>query len=250
MPLPEHLEELTLSSFSTPYKLFDDKVKYCGHDVRGAHIPTFRFFAGGFAKDHKNCYSSGSKLKNANPATFLALNFTYATDGNRVWTMGGEIKDVDAATFEVCDDGAYTIRGDCIVPFGYGKDKQRVFYYDFDGKPNCVRKAITATFISLNDGYFGKDQFCVFCGYAALPKVKVEHWKKIGGYYSKDNSRVYYFNRLIAGADYDTFAVVPTGKDHYQMARDKNSYYANDRIVSEFEFNEELSRCFKAPSKQ
>lgn len=208
----------------------------CGGDeMRGADLETFWFYLGGFAKDHKHCYCYNSRLAGGNGATFRALNYTFYTDGVSVWTMGGKLKDVDAETFLVCDDGAHALCRDTLVPYGYGKDKNRVYYYDYDGKPNWVRKASPATFVSLNDGYFGKDDSFVFCGAATIPKAKVAHWHLIGGLYSKDNTRVFYYNRQICDADYDTFGFVQNCKD-LQLAKDKNRYYWNDFVISEDEF--------------
>lgn len=117
----------------------------------------------------------------------------------------------------------------------------RVYYYDYDGKPNWVRKATSESFVSLNDGHFGKDDNFVFCGAATIPKAKVEHWQKLDGYYSRDDQRLFYYNRHIRAADYDSFEVVPTGIDYLQLAKDKNNFYWNDRIVTVDEFQKVLA---------
>src|SRR5207244_1796457 len=96
-------------------------------------------------------------------------------------------------------------------------------------KPNWVRKASPSTFISLNDGFYGKDENFVFFGTACLPKAMVEHWTKIGGFYSKDDKRVFYMNFEIKGADYDSFEVVYTV--HTQLAKDKDRCYWGDEVV-------------------
>ena len=241
MPIPEHVEEFGPASYfneGVPWTLYwvrDENILYRNYPIRGAHIPTFRFYMGSFAKDRKNCYCTSSRLVGADPANFRALNYTYVTDGVHVWTMGGQIKDVDAATFVVCDDGVKQLHSG-YVPYGFGKDKNRVYYYDFDGKPNWVRKANPATFVSLNDGYIGKDDSFVFCGTAVIPKANVRSWTKIGGNYSKDDSRIFYHNRGVPGADYETFVFVPSGKDYVQLARDKQNFYCNDKPIDEQEF--------------
>jgi hypothetical protein len=207
--------------------------------VRGARAASFRFYLGGFAKDENNCYCYGRRLVGAEPKTFRALNFSYFTDGRFVWTIGGELPDADAETFVVCDSGSYSVPGTTTrIPCGYGKDTQRVYYYDFDGKPNWVRKATAKTFISLCDGDFGKDENFVFCGHATIPKAKVTHWRKIGGNfsnYSKDDSRVFYFNRLVERADFESFRVIPSrpARVPLNFARDKNHFYWNDKIIDE-----------------
>ncbi|HEX20034.1 MAG TPA: hypothetical protein ENG78_04345 [Acidiferrobacteraceae bacterium] len=67
-------------------------------------------------------------------------------------------------------------------------------YYDYDDKPNWVRKASPDSFTSLNDGHFGNDDNIVFCGAATIPKANIKHGHKIGGFYSKDDQRMFYYN--------------------------------------------------------
>jgi len=240
MPLADDIREFTPGNFfregnpTTLYWIRGDTVLYRSQPLKRVDISSFRFYLGSFAKDCRHCYCGWSRLAGGNGPTFRALNFTYATDGQLVWTIGGRIKDVDASSFEVCDDGFVTlIRGER-APYGYGKDRIRVFYYDFDGKPNWVRKANPQSFVSLNDGQFGIDEKFVFCGAAVIPKANVQHWKKIGGYYSKDDKRVFYWNRQIREADYESFVPVPS--DFLQIARDNRNCYWNDEIVSPKEF--------------
>ena len=229
------------SDETTQYWSRGNKILYRHYPLHGAHVPSFRFYLGSFAKDHKNCYCTSSRFNGGNGATFRALNFCYATDGQFVWTMGGKIKDADAESFVVCDDGVHYLTGGGRVPYGFGKDKVRVYYYDYDGKPNWVRKATAESFHSLNDGHFGKDDIFVFCGAATIPKARVEQWQKMGGYYSKDDRRIFYYNREIRVADHNTFEVVPSGRDHLQLAKDKSNFYWNDDVVDVAKFNEMLA---------
>lgn len=240
MPIAEHIQEFSPdwirreNDRTSLYWIRDGKICYCNSQVRGADVETFRFYLGGFAKDSKNCYVASSRLKGANPATFRALNLCYATNGQNVWTIGGSLKDVNAAQFAVCDDGV-RMSGTHEIPTGFGKDDKRVYYYDYDGKPNWVKKADAATFVSLNDGDFAKDVNCVFCGQASLPKANVETWAKLGGLYSADSKRIFYCNREIKEADLATFQVV---QPRMQLARDKNNLYWTDRIVDAATFSE------------
>ena len=247
MAIPDHIREFPPARAfreddrTTLYWIRGETILYRFYPLKGADIDSFSFYLGSFAKDRKHCYCTSTRLAGGNGATFRALNYTYATDGISVWTMGGKIKEADAESFVVCDDGVHNVGSGSPVPYGFGKDKNRVYYYDFDGKPNWVRKASPASFVSLNDGHYGKDDSFVFCGAATLPKAEVEHWRKIGGYYSKDAARVYYFNRLIRDADYDTFEVVDTG-GFLQMAKDKNRFYDTDRVVSEADFLDQIEK--------
>ena len=217
------------------------------YEIKGADIESFEQFSGCWAKDKTHCYSGDTKLQKADSETFEVLNFTYAKDKFNVWTMGGRIAEADAETFKVCDSGRSSLGPrfewspekqktwyEHFVPYGYGKDKNNVYYYDFNGKPNIVKKALTSSFQSLGDGYFGFDEKSVFCKLSVIPKANPATWKKLREdyYYSKDQNRIYYFNRLIKEADAETFEVVvvpvATGKP-FQYARDKNNGYNNDR---------------------
>lgn len=243
MPLPEDLEELTPGDAYRPhdrraqYWIRGRKVMYGEEDeVRGADPDTFRFYRSGFAKDHKHCYSVGGQLRGGNGATFRALNNCYFTDGRLVWALGGVVKDADAESFEVCDDGVYDMGSGARLPYGYGKDRSRVYYYDFDGTPNWVRKATPATFQSFNDGHYARDHQFVFCSGSTLPGAKPDAWQQLENFYSKDDRRIYYFNRHIKAADYATFEVVPNGLNGGAFARDKNNCYFTDEIVSAEDF--------------
>ena len=108
---------------------------YGEDEVRLADPDSFRFYLGSFAKDLMRCYCVGKQLRGGNGASFRALNYCYATDGRWVWTLGGLVKDADTQSFQVCDDGVYSLGGEARAPYGYGKDRSRVYYYDFDGAP-------------------------------------------------------------------------------------------------------------------
>ena len=248
MPLPDDIREFTPGTrysrvrAEAKYWVRDGIVLYGDRRITGAHLATFRFYLGGFAKDHEHCYSGGRRLRGGNGATFRALNYCYATDGESVWTLAGKVKDADAGSFEVCDDGYLRLTiNELRVPYGFGKDKDRVYNYDFDGTPVWVRRADAGTFVSLNDGHFGKDGGSVFFGAAALPNAKVAPWEKLGGFYSRDDQRVYYTNRRIRDADHDTFEHVPANADYLQLAKDRNHFYWNDRIVEAEEFETMLA---------
>ena len=221
------------------------------YEIKGANIESFEQFSGSWAKDKKHCYLTSTSLQGADPETFEVLNFAYAKDKSNVWTMGGRIPEADSDTFEVCDSGKKSLGRnfdkkqkiwyELFVPYGFGKDKNNVYYYDYQGKTKIVKKGIPSSFQSLGDGKFSYDEKSVFCGHSVIPKANPATWKKLHNdyYYSKDQNRIYYFNRLIKEADAETFEVVvlpvATGLP-YQYARDKNFGYWNDHAHSLEEF--------------
>ncbi|WP_176693284.1 DKNYY domain-containing protein [Arenimonas terrae] len=195
--------------------------------VAGADADSFVFYLGAFARDRRRCYFLESRLNGADPERFHALNYTWFKDANAVWCIGGKVKDAHAASFEACDDGVDDLDGTWI-PHSYGRDEARVFHYDFSGKANWVRKAESASFRSLGDGYFGVDARTVFCGHASIAKADVASWRKLGGFYSRDDRRIFYFNREITVADPHSFRVVPAADGRTQLARDDRHRYVND----------------------
>ncbi len=245
------------------YRTDGKTVYYRMYEIKGADIETFEQFPGDWAKDKAHCYCGGTRLQKADPISFEVLNYTYAKDKSNVWTMGGRIPGADSETFEVCDSGKKSLGPtfdwspgkqkiwyELFVPYGFAKDKNNVYYYNYQGKTNIVKKAVPFSFQSLGDGYFGYDEKSVFCGRAILPKANPATWKKLheNYYYSKDGNRVYYLNRLIKDVDAETFEVVEipvvTGEP-YQYAKDKNSGYWNDNTKSHAELEEIVRAGFE-----
>ena len=144
------------------------KVYFNTFEIKGLDIETFVQYPGSWGKDKNHCYCTNTKLQNADVGSFKVLNFTYVKDNSNVWTLGGEIKDVNAKTFEVCDNGKHSLGKnydkkngtwyELFVPYGFGKDTNNVYYYDYRGKPNIVKNASPKTFVSLDDSYFGYDE--------------------------------------------------------------------------------------------
>jgi hypothetical protein len=241
---------------NTRYWTDGKKVFYKSSEIKGADIESFIHFPGyvGYAKDKNTVYRDSKRFKEADKDTFEVLNFNYAKDKSNVWTLIGKIENVDAGTFEVCDSGKYSLGHhvkngkwyELFVSYGFGKDKNNVYYYDTLGKPKILKNAIPESFVSLDDGYFGYDENTVFCKYNKLNKANPKTWKlyKVGYFYSKDKY-IYYFNRIIKDADVETFEIienVPSSDLVFQYAKDKNNYYNNDDIITREEFEKELEK--------
>lgn len=238
MPLPDHIQEFAPARAfreddpTTNYWIRNGRILFRGYEIKGADVETFWFYLGNFAKDHKHCYCTSTRLVGGSGATFRALNYAYATDGTWVWTMGGKIADADAASFDVCDDGVCRLESGSMIPSGFAKDKDRIYHENFHGKAMWVRKASPASFVSLNDGIYGKDERFVFYGAVTLPKANVAQWCLLGNNYSRDNARVYYCNDPIPEADAGTFELIDNARN-YALAKDRYRYYKNGRVASE-----------------
>ena len=76
-----------------------------------------------------------------------------------------------------------------------------------------------------------------------LSKADLLSWELLSHWYSRDARRVYYLNREIKGADWDSFTVctpldAPPLADH--LARDKEHFYQNDEMIEEPLWRERL----------
>ena len=226
---------------ATQYWIRDGRICYRDYPVRGADVGSFRFFLGGFGKDGKYGYRASSRINGSDGPGFRALNLAYATDGAGVWTMDGAIKDVDAGTFVVCDNGYRTLGGKRRSPSGFGKDKSRVYHYDHQGKPRWVRKADPDSFVSLNDGIYGRDDSRVFCRATVVQGADVETWERLESDYSRDHRHVYYDGRRLSGSDAGSFKVVCDDLRGLRLAKDRQQYYWTGRIVDEATFRKMLT---------
>jgi hypothetical protein len=226
------------------YNLIDGKIRYRNlPPIRGADPDTFRFYLGGFGKDAKACYLQNRTISGAIPQAFRALNYCYASDGERVWCIGGELKGCDAATFEALDNGDLDLGPIHGVrrraPYGYGKDAKQVWYYDFDGKPNVVKKADAATFHVVTE-HFAIDAKAVYFGASTIPKADPKTWTHLGLKYSKDSKRIYFTKRVVEGADLNTFEVAMNPV--WPLARDAARFYNADEVIAQEQFETELRK--------
>ena len=224
-----------------------EKSYYATH-LKGANPKTF-LYEGFWGKDDKKCFCGESWLKNADVETFKAVNYTYAIDKNHVYTIVGKVKDADVETFEVLDNGKsflwYSSTGIPIyIPNGYAKDKNHVYYDNYEGKTKIIKNAHLETFKSLGDTYFASDKNHIYGNGKVLKKANVNSWKKLTelpmSLYSKDDTRVFYGFWEI-DVDYETFEVLLPIKAKsiaYQLAKDKNNFYHNGEIISVEEFAE------------
>ena len=226
-------------------------VFWLGFKIQKADIETFEHYYGHWGKDKNNCYNGSIVLKNANTKSFNALNYVYAKDNINVWSYGPyHIKNADAQSFEICDTAQINLGKmieddkilDAIMHYGYGKDKNNVYYYENGQAPKIVKCASPKTFVSLDDGYFGIDEANVYCKKYKLQKASPKTWKKIKeGYYYSIDKKIYYLNEIVKNADLETFEVIEMEWNYIlptQLAKDKNHYYFNERIITKEEKEE------------
>lgn len=223
------------------------KVYFGKTSLRGANPKTF-LYDGIFGKDEKKCFCGESWIKDADTKTFKVLNYTYAIDKNFVHTITGKVKDADITSFKILDDGKFLLWFNRVgIPeytfYGYAKDKNNVYYHNYEGKPKIIRKAAVDSFSSFNDGYFARDKNNIYGNGKIIKKADIKNWQKISNLanslYSKDNKRIFYGFWEIQ-VDYETFKLeIPKNAKYCnrQIASDKNSFYENGEIITRERFD-------------
>jgi hypothetical protein len=212
------------------YYFLNDHVCWRGRKIVGADASSFVYFEGSFAKDTNRVYRQDKRIA-ADPASFWALNFCWFADKDSVWALGGQLTIADPSSFEVCDDGYKFTLGCPGVPKGYARDASGVYYYGFEGQPGLVKKADPATFKSMNNSLHGSDISHVYYKKAVLKTADPASWEMIGGYYARDHERIFYDNREIPEADYESFRVTEVPYNLRQLARDRNGWFENESRV-------------------
>ncbi len=220
-----------LTDFNGVYILEQDNLG--GNPVRitllhGVSPVTFRVLSAGYAVDNTAVYYRGNKIINADVATFHTLgdgvSEGYAKDNTTLYFEGVPIKPhfpVDVATFEVLSQ--YFARDKNHVIFNIGASNQ------VGGIFGIIMEADPATFSVPLDGegsttgsLYGIDVSHVYYYDKVVPGADPKTFHLNGGYYGKDATSVYYNGRVVVLADPLTFFV---HQNNSSRAQDKNYIY-------------------------
>jgi hypothetical protein len=241
------INDFDLFNPETDFWTDGNKVYHQKSVLRGANFKTLQY-DGIFAKDDKKCFCGESWLKDADTKTFRILNYTYAIDKNNVHTITGKVKNADIESFEVLDDGKYLLWHNKVgIPeytfYGYAKDKNHIYYHNYEGKLKIIKNADLKTFKSFNDGYFAKDKNHIYGNGKIIKKADPKSWKKlteVNSLYSKDSKRFFYGFWELIQIDNESFEVIiPREVKHlkHQIAKDNNNYFENGEIITIERFN-------------
>lgn len=208
------------------YKKDNDYVYYGTDTVVGADPKTFEIINGEFAKDKTHVYSKGKVLEDSDSNTFVIdpiphdksnVYLLLTCEDNQWAQCYRKVSGADSTTFKV-------------IGYGFGKDKSHIFYYT-----KMVAEADTATF-AIHDGgkygyTYGYDKNYIFVsGYdrVGVIREKCSNLDRIGGYYLKCDTKVYYVDKLLVGADVNT--MIPVGVTA-NYAKDSKTVYFDGEIV-------------------
>jgi len=159
------------------------------------------------------------------------LNGVYAKDANQCYYLGRIIKEADAASFQALDDGNCVREyrngfGDLVSAYnsceGFAGDDKNVFHHIRTiGKPCVLKKADRHSFQVLGCS-FGHDQQNVFFEKTRLKGADASSFEVVPPLWGKDRKRVFYGSTPVPGADPHSFTVL-SSQDY--LAKDATHYF-------------------------
>ncbi len=188
------------------YVTLDESQGRRENPIAGADAATFeRIERSDFARDRSRVYYQGRVLEGADAATFEHLKGNYWKDRNRVYYFSRPLAGADPGSYRL-------LRAD------WGRDNRNVFV-----GADAVDPKDIGTFEVVNDNW-ARDSLWYYPAqygrYAPIETLDRATFKILDGVWAKDCCRVYYFNRVVEGADPATFEVINDVR-----GRDKDYYY-------------------------
>ena len=236
----EYFKENGEVYYEMPYYEIKSKVK----DVDIESFETLRDDKGligdYYAKDNKNVYLYGKKLKDVLPEGFETVKENYVKDSKNVYKIEAEITDsipissdnkintkkisldgLDVRTFRALENSKD------VTSIDYFVDKNNI-YYAYENLEK-IQGADKNSFEVLGN-YIAKDKNNVYYNGKKMENVDSKSFKNFGDFIGKDKNRVFYItgNEDIKDADAESFEIM--GDTYY--FRDKNNIfvikYSND----------------------
>lgn len=161
-----------------------------GGIINGADGSSFRTLKQGYAADNRHVYLAGNRVENADPGTFKVHTNYFAEDTNDFFWMGKALNVRDKKSFQLLGnaDSWETL---------WAKDKY--------------------------NGYYLSGNSIAGIDYETFHPVDAQRPKQSGSY-AADKSRVYFMEKVIPGADPETFEEI----DFY-VGQDKHRAYKQEK---------------------
>lgn len=167
------------------------------------------------AKDAKHVFLQGRVIPGADPATFEIFEGRFTRDAKNVYA-GHEVYCDDPANFEV-------------VSINFVKNSHSVYGSDKQGRTTVVSKDV-ANFRLISDvdhHSFCMDSTRVFVNGNVLPGAEPGSFRVLGGAYSRDATKSYYFNELMPpGTDVESLKPLAGG-----YAKDRGRAYYLGKVL-------------------
>lgn len=189
--------------------------------IEDAQPASFVSLEYGYAKDNKNAYFEGITFKVKDVASLKSINRYFAKDDVHAYLNQKAIDGSDGKSFEVTDDS-------------YAKDAGHIYFYGYPGDKNhnvVVIPCNRETF-SILDYTYSKDNNSVFFEGKKMDGVDAATFVLLSHRYSKDKDAVYTETKKINGADAATFEVYKENdefSDEVRYTKDKSTVYFGDK---------------------
>lgn len=178
----------------------------------GKKIYSYQNFIAG--KDKNNVFVKTNKITQLDPNTVYLLGNNYLTDGVNIYFEDIHIKNADIKTF-------------AIIWNFYAKDQNKIYY---KGQPLEDSDPNSWQFV-----YDEQDRTIQVNTSQAerLLGVKANNFGRKSNFYFKDANQVYYKDKVIVGADPNTFHPVDVEGDQWSFhyAKDENYYYFRGEML-------------------
>ena len=205
------------------YSIYKGNVYYGNEILEGANPKTAELIGDNLLKDDKDVYYRGKKIKDVKIKNFEKLGRNYWENDNKIYYRNKKIENADIMSFKVLNED-------------YAKDKNHVYCGNevIDPSPLLGKIKNPETFEFLPNGIlYGKDKYNVyyisntmsncFDSYYFIHEVKGINKDKVellNDWFIKDDKNIYFKGKILEGADYNTFEVLPNGD-----GKDKNRSY-------------------------
>ena len=212
------------------YSIDKGKVYYGNKILEGANSKTAELIGFSLLKDDKNVYYMGEKIKDVKIKNFEKLGKNYWKNDNKIYYRDEKIENADIMSFKVLNEY-------------FAKDKNSVYSgsrslgFWKDGK---IKDPETFEFLSEKieySSFYGKDKYNVYyieiiqsdcLGTDASIRYEIhkieginkDKVKFLNKKFIKDDKNIYFKGKILEGADYNTFEVLPNGD-----GKDKNQSY-------------------------
>jgi len=185
--------------------------------ILGVDAATFKPFKGSeFAVDRQRVYYRGTPLDGADAASFQHLRASYWADKNRVYYFDDPLPGSDPATFR-------------FLRYFWTRDAHNVYS---GADPVNPKDLATFRVIDANWAQDAQWYYPAYYGHhVPIKELDYATFRIIKGGWAKDCCRVYYFDRVVEGADPATFEALNNVR-----GRDKAYYYltgSRQRTVQE-----------------
>ncbi len=152
-----------------------------------------------FIKDKQRVYRRGVLLRGITPEGFHVFNPAYIGNHQVIYTPYGDAKIAHPETFETLDDGV-AMYGGAYGPEGYGRDVEFVYFFTYTTETSYAVRLKTcknpAAFTILPSGYEKDDERVYYCR-VTVKRAIPQSFTVLHDGYASDNKHIFWRDQLL-----------------------------------------------------